>query len=191
MPKTNVQYWPEDQAKALMYLDSKQLRQMYTQYRDIAHKRLSRLRESEFDWTRAVKDHPQDFPKLRDIEDRDLPKAFSQLSKFVNAKLSTISGQRSRREKTIAKWRENGLDLDRTNYETVMKIMEQMRRNKLLYGSDKAVGVADKMLEMDASVRNDLMDDMKTILENSEEFMSLDVPAQSGYSADDILSMLG
>ena len=174
-----------------MYLDSKQLRQMYTQYRDIAHKRLNRLRESEFDWTKTVTDHPEDFPKLRDIDDRDLPKAFSQLSKFVNAKLSTITGQRVRREKTIAKWRENGLDIDMANYETVMKIMEQMRRNKLLYGSDKAVGVADKMLEMDPSVRNDLMDDIKTILEKSKDFMSLEVPDKPGYSADDILAKLG
>ena len=189
MAKTKIDLWPVDQVKALMYLNPKQVRQMYTQYRDIAQKRLHRMQE-EFGWTQAVKTHPHGFRKLKDLSDRDLPKAFAELSKFVTAKLSTVTGQREFQTKIITKWQKQGLNLNEGNYATVMKLMDEMHNQKVLYGSNKVVDVAEKMLELDPAVQNDLIAHLNTILEHSDEFSALDIPSDSGWSADEILDML-
>ena len=74
-------------------MDSSILRKEYTRLRDIAQKRIERLGK-DYSWTKQYNEHRKGFDKIKDIDPRDLPKAFSELAKFVRAKGSSASGQK-------------------------------------------------------------------------------------------------
>lgn len=169
------------------------MRAEYTRMRDTAQKRLKRL-EKQFPESQAVKSHPSGFPKLKDIDPRDFPKAFADLAKFVRAKGSTVTGQRQIKEKTIKTWQDQGLNLDQKNYGKVIKILEEMRRQKIVYGSDKAVELADSMIGLDDQQTNDWLDHLDTLLLHTEELdLWKDVMESRGevVDIDDLIKQLG
>ena len=188
MAKTKIQNIPVDQAKAIMYLDEKLLRKMYTQYRDIAQKRLKRMEQEGFGWTTSVRSHAQGFAKLRDLDKRDLPKAFSELSKFVSAKTSSVTGQRSRMNKTIKAWNKQGIALNEKNYRTVMEILENLRDRKKVYGSDDITEAANKILEFTPDVQQALLNNIDKVMDNIDTFVS--IPDMQGISANEVLNLL-
>lgn len=149
-------------------LDMATLRKEYTRMRDVAQKRLQRL-EKNFSESKAYLSHRGGFEKLKDIDARDLPKAFSELAKFVGAKSSSASGQMEIRRKTIETWNSQGLNLTQKNYSRVIKILEEMRKRKLTYGSDKVVEVADSMLSLDDQHTNKWLDNLEELLKHSDE----------------------
>ena len=118
----------------------------YTRLRDIAHKRLQRLGKSEFRNTAAYQSHKDDFPKLKDLKAAEIPAAMADMVKFLKAKTSTVSGQKSQRQKTIDAWQDKGLNLTQANYDKVMALMKEMRTRKILYGSDKVVSVVETVM---------------------------------------------
>lgn len=168
--------------------DMSTMRTEYTRMRDAAQKRLKRLAK-QFPESQAVKRHPNGFPKLRDIDPRDFPKAFSELAKFLKAKGSTVSGQREIKEKTINTWQKQGLNVNQKNYDKVIKILEEMRRQKIVYGSDKVVELADTMLELDDKQTNNWLDKLDILLQNTDKLQ--EIPNLKGYDFDEILDMLG
>lgn len=168
--------------------DMATMRAEYTRMRDVAQKRLHRL-EKMFPESRAVKSHPEGFPKLKSIDPRDFPKAFAELAKFVKAKGSTVTGQRRIKEKTIKTWQDQGLKLNNRNYDKTIKILEEMRRQKIVYGSDKVVELADTMLELDDQQTDEWLDHLDTLLQHTEELQ--EIPDVAGYDFDEILKLLG
>lgn len=168
--------------------DLSTMRSEYTRMRDVAQKRLKRL-EKAFPDSKAVRSHPHGFPKLRDLDPRDFPKAFSELAKFINAKRSTITGQNQIKEKTIKTWNDQGLNLNPKNYDKVIKILEEMRRQKIVYGSDKVVELAESMMDLDDQQTNDWLDHLDYLLQHTDELQ--DIPDLAGYDFDEIQDMLG
>lgn len=180
------------QAESMLRDNIDDMRKEYTRMRDIAQKRIGRMRESEFRNTAVYREHQQGFSKLKDLDKltlSDFAKAFSELSKFVTAKGSTITGQKQIREKTIKTWQKQGLNLNQKNYDKVIKILEEMRRQKIVYGSDKAVELADSMLGLDDQQTNKWLDHLDTLLQHTEELQ--EIPDLQGYDFDEILDMLG
>ena len=165
------------------------LKAEYTRLRDIAQKRIKRLGESEFKESKAFTNNRTGFKKLKELDIRDLPKAFSELSKFVSAKGSTVTGQRQIREKTINTLQEQGLGVNKKNYNKVIKIFEEMRKQKITYGSDKVVELADSMLYLDDQQTNQWLDHLDTLLQHTDELQ--EIPEVEGYDFDEILAMLG
>ena len=164
------------------------MRAEYTRMRDTAQKRIKRLGE-QFSQSKAYQNHPKGFSKLNDIDPRDFPKAFSELAKFVKAKGSTVTGQKSIKEKTIRTWQEQGLNLNKSNYDKVIRILEEMRKQKIVYGSDKAVELANTMLELDDQQTNEWLNHLDTLLQHTDELQS--IPEVAGYTTDEILEMIG
>lgn len=164
------------------------MRAEYTRMRDVAQKRLKRL-EKAFPESKAVQSHPQGFAKLRDIDPRDFPKAFAELAKFVKAKGSTVTGQKQIKEKTIKTWQDQGLNLNEKNYDKTIKILEEMRRRKIVYGSDKAVELAESMLDLDDQQTNEWLDHLDYLLRHTEELQ--EIPELRGYDFDEIRDMIG
>ena len=123
------------------------IRTEYTRLRDIAHKRWMRLGWSEFANQPAYTSHAGDFPKLRDMDPRDLPKAFANMVRFLNAQTSTLSGQKTRRQKNIEEWNKLGLNLTEENYDNVMRMLREMRSRKIIYGSDKVLAVVETTMQ--------------------------------------------
>lgn len=171
--------------------DINTMRSEYTRMRDTAQKRLKRLAE-QFPESQAVKSHPQGFPKLKDIDPRDFPKAFSELAKFVKAKGSTVTGQKQIKEKTIKTWQDQGLNLNQKNYDKVIKILEEMRRQKIVYGSDKAVELADSMIGLDDQQTNAWLDHLDILLRHTDDLEELrEIRELRGFDFDEILKLLG
>ena len=173
--------------------DLSTMRAEYTRMRDVAQKRLKRL-EKAFPESKAVQSHPQGFPKLKNLDPRDFPKAFAELAKFVKAKGSTVTGQKQIKEKTIKTWQDQGLNLNQKNYDKTIKILEEMRRQKIVYGSDKAVELADSMLDLDDQQTNDWLDHLDTLLLHTQEIdLWKDVMESRGQEVDidDLIQQLG
>lgn len=127
--------------------DMTAIRTEYTRLRDIAHKRWKRLGESEFAESPAYTSHAGDFPKLREMDPRDLPKAFANMVRFLRAQTSTLSGQKTRKQKNIEEWNKLGLNLTEKNYDNVMRMLREMRSRKIIYGSDKVLAVVETTMQ--------------------------------------------
>lgn len=168
--------------------DMSTMRSEYTRMRDTAQKRLKRL-EKAFPESKAVESHPRGFPKLKDLDPRDFPKAFAELAKFLKAKGSTVTGQKRIKEKTIKTWQDQGLNLNQKNYADVIRILEEMRRQKIVYGSDKAVELADSMLDLDDRQKENWLDHLDILLRHTEDLQ--EIPNLRGYDFDEILDLLG
>ena len=168
--------------------DMATMRAEYTRMRDVAQKRIKRLGK-QFPESKAYQSHAKGFPKLKELDPRDFAKAFSELAKFVRAKGSTVTGQKEIKNKTIKTWQDQGLNLNQKNYDKTIKILEEMRKQKIVYGSDKAVELADSMLDLDDQQTNQWLDHLETLLQHTDELQ--EIPDVSGYSFDEILDMLG
>lgn len=164
------------------------MRAEYTRMRDVAQKRIKRLGK-QFTESKAYQNHSKGFPKLKDLDPRDFAKAFSELAKFVKAKGSTVTGQKEIKSKTIKTWQDQGLNLNQKNYDKTIKILEEMRKQKIVYGSDKAVELAESMLDLDDQQTNEWLDHLETMLQHTDELQ--EIPNVSGYSFDEVLKMLG
>lgn len=168
--------------------DMATMRAEYTRMRDVAQKRIKRLGQ-QFPESKAYQSHSKGFPKLKELDPRDFAKAFSELAKFVRAKGSTVTGQKEIKNKTIKTWQDQGLNLNSKNYDKTIKILEEMRKQKIVYGSDKAVELADSMLDLDDQQTNEWLDHLDTLLQHSDELR--EIPDVAGYDFDEILEMLG
>lgn len=160
------------------------MRAEYTRMRDVAQKRIKRL-SKHFPESKAYQSHKQGFAKLKDLDPRDFPKAFAELAKFVRAKGSTVTGQKQIKEKTIKTWQDQGLNLNSKNYDKTIKVLEEMRKQKIVYGSDKAVELADAMLSLDDQQTNEWLDHLDTLLQHTQELdMWKDVMESRGETVD-------
>ena len=168
--------------------DMATMRAEYTRMRDVAQKRIKRLGK-QFPESKAYQSHKQGFAKLKDLDPRDFPKAFAELAKFVRARGSTVTGQKQIMEKTIKTWQDQGLNLNSKNYDKTIKILEEMRKQKIVYGSDKAVELADSMLDLDDQQTSEWLDHLDTLLQHTDELQ--EIPDVAGYDFDEILDMLG
>ena len=168
--------------------DMATMRAEYTRMRDVAQKRIKRLGK-QFPESKAYQTHSKGFAKLKDLDPRDFPKAFAELAKFVRAKGSTVTGQKQIKEKTIKTWQDQGLNLNSKNYDKTIKILEEMRKQKIVYGSDKAVELADSMLDLDDQQTNEWLNHLDTLLQHTDELQ--EIPDLAGYDFDEILDMLG
>ena len=156
MPKKSIFSWSLETYKveALESLigsankdDMWAIKNEYTRLRDIAHKRWMRLGRSEFANQPAYTSHAGDFPKLREMDPRDLPKAFANMVRFLTAQTSTLSGQKTRKQKNIEEWNKLGLNLTEENYDNVMQMLREMRSRKIIYGSDKVLAVVETTMQ--------------------------------------------
>lgn len=95
--------------QTLKQQDPKALRKEYTRLRDIAQKRLKRLGESEFDDSAAFTINRYKFKKLSEIKSADeLADRLSALIDFIQARSSTVSGQKGMRRERIATLHSHG-----------------------------------------------------------------------------------
>ena len=168
--------------------DVSAMRAEYTRMRDVAQKRIKRLGK-QFPESKAYQAHSQGFEKLRNMDPRDFPKAFAELYKFVHAKGSTVTGQKEIKAKTIKTWQDQGLGLNEGNYDKTIKILEEARKRKLVYGSDKVVELADSMLELDDQQTNEWLDHLDFLLQHTDELQ--EIPDVAGYDFDEIMDILG
>ena len=166
MPKYTV-----DEAKVMFREDPKGMKAEYTRMRDIAQKRIKRMSESEWTWTKTYKEHAQGFMKISEIDPRDFAEAFSELSKFVNAKASSVRGQEAIRKKTTATLNSaiGEKKINKRNYKRVIKILNESRNRKIIYDSDKIATLAETTVDLTDSQFDDILDNLESLLEHTSE----------------------
>ena len=183
--------------------DMSAIKAEYTRLRDIAQKRLKRLAESEFknrkvvtsNVTRLYDDKGNlinqylGFPKIRDIHPADIPAAMAQLAKFLGAKGSTVSGQRSRRDYLIQKFQEDGLNITVKTYDKFMEMLDIMRTRKIIYGSDKVADVVNIVVDRGLNWEQIINSPKLSRIVRAPSRLKR-IPKKAGNSIDDYLNKL-
>ena len=167
--------------------DRATMRAEYTRMRDVAQKRLKRL-EKQFPESQAFKEHAKGFQKLKDMNPKDFPKAFAELAKFVKAKASTVSGQKSIKQKTIDAWKKQGIDLNPKNYDMAMRILKEMRRQKIVYGSDDVTEAANYLSRLPKRQQNKWMKHLSSLMDNID--LLTEIPEAAGYSFEQAMDII-
>ena len=108
---------------------SSQVRKEYTRLRDVAQKRLKRLKAAGYEDTEGYKRNVVHYPKLKDVKTKsELAQRLSDLSRFIRSELSTVSGIKERERKTLESLSEHGYDfVNEGNLSDFGDFMEQYR----------------------------------------------------------------
>ena len=111
----------------------KAVRKEYTRLRDIAQKRLKRMGATMWAETQTYQRNVNHYPKLKDIQSpSELAARLSDLSRFIEAQTSTVSGMEQQMKKSLKTLHENGyMFVTRENYLDFGKFMEEYRKQKL------------------------------------------------------------
>ena len=179
------QYYTVQGAETMARMGTKDdlttMRAEYTRMRDVAQKRIKRLGQ-QFPESKAYKSNAGGFPKLKELDPRDFAKAFSELAKFVKAKGSTVTGQKEIQRKTIetinratGNTDEEGNSsggLTKENYWRFIKILEEARKQKVVYDSDRMVSLAESTLDLNQDQFDDVVNKLSTFIEHSRELKS-------------------
>lgn len=133
--------------------EERALRSAYTKARDIAHKRLNRLK-SEYGKTEVENRFlggKSDFSRLRDLrDDVEIAREYNKIQKFLASDTSRISGYDkptydARRQETLDKFHKYGYDfVTMENLDTVLAYLEELkdRKDAEQYDSDQIIDIA-------------------------------------------------
>lgn len=189
-----------DQAQSMMRDDIKAMRREYTKMRDIAQKRIQRMGKTQFQETETYRNNRFGFRRLRDLDPRDFAKAYSELSKFITAKGSTIKGQTEIMRKTALKlnkalgFKDKEIDektgmvsggITQDNYWRMIKILNRARKDKIFYGSEEMRELADLTLGLTKEQFKDVLDNLDWYLTHTED-VKQNIDPETGYQIVDM-----
>lgn len=156
----------------LVFPTLKDVRKEYARLRSTAAKRLTRLSSAGYENTQAYKNYSDQLKPLpRGASEAAARRALSDVAYFLSLKTSTVSGQKSARDKQLATMRDRGYDF--LNEKNIDKFRDYMDRissyvASLNYGSDDLVD-----LFAEAEARNidpiALVDDFEDYLDEEGE----------------------
>lgn len=89
-----------------------EIRKEYSRTRAIAVKRLTRLAKGGFGETSVYKYNVFNTKKLSELTEKQIPLALSQLARFIDNPLSTVTGQKAQRKQKIEKLQSYGYDVN-------------------------------------------------------------------------------
>lgn len=165
-----------------------EIRKEYSRLRAIAVKRLSRLSKAGFGKSSAYKYNATNTKKLSELTQRQVPLALSQLARFIDRPLSTVTGQYELRDRKIKKLQSYGYDVTEENFQNFTDFMDLLseQATDLQYDSDALV-------ELWEATRNkvsptQLAKDLESWLKYRDKIS--DLPDIKSKSADEILSLL-
>lgn len=121
----------------------RELRKEYSRLRSIARKRLERLEASEFAETNIVQYNRGRFTPIPQItSESQLRHKLTDVVRFLQSPLSSITGQRQVQSKTIQTLHERGYTMiNQRNFRMFTEFMDELRRQKLnrLYDSERVL----------------------------------------------------
>lgn len=115
---------------ALAERSEKELRQEYARLRAVAQKSIQRLGKSEFAGGSTYRNAVGRFPMTKSIKDkRDLTMALVDISRFLSAKSSSVSGLKEIREDQVNTWQNQyGYNfVNASNYSEWVEFLEVMK----------------------------------------------------------------
>ncbi len=165
-----------------------EIRKEYSRLRAIAVKRLSRLSKAGFGKSSAYKYNATNTKKLSDLSQRQVPLALSQLARFIDNPLSTVTGQYELRDRKIKKLRSYGYDVTEENFQNFTDFMDLLseQATDLQYDSDALVKLWEATRYKVSPTQ--LAKDLESWLMYRDKISVL--PDIESKSADEILSLL-
>lgn len=165
-----------------------EIRKEYSRIRGIAVKRLIRLARSGFGETSVYKYNVFNTKKLSKLTEKQIPLALSQLARFLDNPLSTVTGQKAQRKQKIEKLQSYGYDVNEKNFQSFVEFMELLSQQAidLQYDSEAVVELweATRSKVSPAKIAKDLV----SWLEN--RYKISDLPNIASKDADEILRLL-
>lgn len=156
----------------------KEVRAEYTRLRDIAQKRLKRLKAAGMEETETYRRNYAHYKTLKEIKsDYELAGRLSDLARFVKAERSTVSGQREIKKKSIQTLKEHGYEgITQGNFDTFADFMQEYKDSLLdmEYDSGDAVDLYSIVVKHKLDPEK-VMEDFEWWLENLETAKSFDV----------------
>lgn len=118
-----------------------EIRKEYSRLRAISIKRLSRLVKAGFGESSAYKYNVYNTKKLSELSERQVHLALSQLARFVDNPLSTVTGQKALEKQKIDKLQTYGYDVSEENFRNFTDFMELLSEQAvdLEYDSEAVV----------------------------------------------------
>lgn len=165
-----------------------EIRKEYSRLRAIAVKRLSRLSKAGFGKSSAYKYNATNTKKLSELTQRQVPLALSQLARFIDKPLSTVTGQYELRDQKIKKLRSYGYDVTEENFQNFTDFMDLLseQATDLQYDSDALVELWEATRYKVSPIQ--LAKDLESWLKYRDKISVL--PDIESKSADEILSLL-
>ena len=165
-----------------------EIRKEYSRLRAIAVKRLSRLSKAGFEKSSAYKYNATNTKKLSELSQRQVPLALSQLARFIDKPLSTVTGQYELRDQKIKKLRSYGYDVTEENFQNFTDFMDLLseQATDLQYDSDALVELWEATRYKVSPTQ--LAKDLESWLKYRDKISVL--PDIESKSADEILSLL-
>lgn len=139
MSKKQRQYYdtPTDAFRAMQSKSVADLRREYSALRDIAQKRVGRLKEN-FSGTQIYRDYVNRFPLLREIgktDQKNLAESLADVSRFLQMKESTLPGIMAQQARDAT---DSGLTIggmSPSEYQKFREYMKDVRNTKGLQGN--------------------------------------------------------
>lgn len=169
------------------YSESK-IRREYSRIRAIAVKRLTRLAKAGFGETSVYKYNVYNTKKLSELTEKQIPLALSQLARFIDNPLSTVTGQKAQRKQKIEKLRSYGYDVNEKNFQSFVDFMELLSQQAidLQYDSEAVVELWEAT--RDKVSPETIAKDLDSWLEN--RFAISKLPDIASKTADEILRLI-
>lgn len=125
--------YPVYSPQTLRKMSDAELRKVYSRLRSIANKRIDRLKKAGLGSSREVSYNDGVYIRLAEVESRrELVILTSQVSKFLHAKRSTVTGQRESIRRSVATWNRKGVNVNASNYS---KFVDLLTTLKSVYGT--------------------------------------------------------
>ena len=164
-------YEPQNIRNLIKDGKEKEVRKEYTRLRDISQKRLKRLEAAGYSDRAIYKKNVKHYPKLEQIKSpNELAARLSDLSRFISAATSTVSGIKTAKKKSLATLHEHGYTfVNNENYEDFGEFMEEYRvqMQDMEYDSGEAADTF-RVLEKHKIKVDKIKDDFEFWLENRE-----------------------
>lgn len=165
-----------------------EIRKDYSRVRAIAVKRLTRLAKAGFGETSVYKYNVFSTKKLSELTEKQIPLALSQLARFLDNPLSTVTGQKAQRKQKIEKLHSYGYDVNEKNFQSFVDFMELLSQQAidLQYDSEAVVELWEATRDKVSPAT--IAKDLDSWLEN--RFSISKLPDIASKDADEILRLL-
>lgn len=166
----------------------REIRKEYSRLRAISVKRLTRLEKAGFGETSVYKYNVFNVKKLSELTEKQIPLALSQLARFIDNLLSTVTGQKAQRKQKIEKLQSYGYDINEKNFQSFVDFMELLSQQAidLQYDSEAVVELWESTRDKVSPAK--IAKDLDSWLENRYKISEL--PNIASKDADEILRLL-
>lgn len=165
-----------------------ELRKEYSRIRAVAVKRLARLAKAGLGKTSVYKYNVFNTKKLSELTEKQIPSALSQLARFLDNPLSTVTGQKALQKQKIEKLQSYGYDVNEKNFQSFIDFMELLSQQAidLQYDSEAVVELWEAT--RDKVSPTTIAKDLDSWLENRYKISEL--PDIASKDADEILRLI-